>query len=40
MVFKVAQAAQEGWRKLNGSASLKRHIQGTQFIDGTKVNAA
>ena len=40
MVFKLAQAAQEGWRRLNGSVLLKEILQGVQFKDGSKVNAA
>jgi transposase-like protein len=40
MVFKLAQAAQEGWRRLTGSALLKEILQGVQFKDGAKVNAA
>jgi transposase-like protein len=40
MVFKLAQAAQDGWRKLDGSALLKEILKGVQFKDGSKVNAA
>jgi len=34
MVFKLASAAEKGWRKLNGSALLAEVIQGVKFQDG------
>ncbi len=40
MVFKLAEAAQQGWRKLDGSLLLRDIINGVRFKDGTKVNAA
>jgi transposase-like protein len=40
MVFKLAEAAQQGWRKLDGSLLLRDIINGVKFKDGTKVNAA
>lgn len=40
MVFKLAQAAEKGWRKLNGHALLADVIQGIQFNDGIKVDVA
>jgi len=40
MVFKLAEAAQKGWRKLDGSLLLRDIINGVRFKDGTKVNAA
>jgi len=36
MVFKLAQKAQTGWRKLNGSALLPDVVTGIRFIDGVK----
>ena len=40
MVFKLAQAAERKWRKLNGYALLGDVIRGVQFKDGTKVSDA
>ncbi len=40
MVFKLAQAAQKRWRRLNGSALLPEVIRGVQFVDGIKADAA
>ena len=40
MVFKLAQAAQDTWRRLNGHTLLKDLIQGVRFKDGIKVIAA
>lgn len=40
MVFKLIEAAQAGWRKLNGSLLLRDIINGVKFKDGTKVDAA
>ena len=39
MVFKLAQSAQNNWRRLNGSQLLAELIQGTRFKDGIKVAA-
>lgn len=39
MVFKLAQAAERKWRKLNGYELLGDVIRGVQFKDGTKVAA-
>ena len=39
MVFKLAQAAERKWRKLNGHLLLGDVIRGVQFKDGTKVAA-
>ena len=39
MVFKLAQAAERKWRKLNGYQLLGDVIRGVQFKDGTKVAA-
>ena len=40
MVFKLAEAAQKGWRKMNGALLLRDIIDGVKFKDGTKVDAA
>jgi transposase-like protein len=40
MVFKLAEAAQKSWRKLNGALLLRDIIDGVKFRDGTKVDAA
>jgi putative transposase len=40
MVFKLAQAAERKWRKLNSHELLGDVIRGVVFKDGTKVNAA
>jgi len=40
MVFKLAQAAEKRWRRLNGSALLPDVIRGVRFEDGIKANAA
>ena len=39
MVFKLAQAAERKWRKLDGHRLLGDIIRGVQFKDGTKVAA-
>jgi hypothetical protein len=39
MVFKLAQAAERKWRKLNGHQLLGDIIRGIQFKDGIKVAA-
>jgi putative transposase len=36
MVFKLAQKAEKGWRKLNGSAKLQQLIDGIVFVDGER----
>ena len=36
MAFKLAQKAQAGWRKLNGSAKLQDLIDGIVFVDGIR----
>ncbi len=36
MAFKLAEKAQSGWRKLNGSEKLKELIDGTVFVDGIR----
>jgi transposase-like protein len=40
MVFKLAQAAERSWRKLNGYEQLTHVIHGVQFIDGERKVAA
>ena len=34
MVFKLAQAAQNSWRRLDGYNQLPKLIVGVKFIDG------
>ena len=34
MIFKLAQAAEKSWRRLNGHNQLPKLIQGVKFIDG------
>ena len=34
MIFKLAQAAEKSWRRLDGHNQLPRVIQGVEFIDG------
>jgi transposase-like protein len=36
MAFKLAQKAEKGWRKLNGSAKLQDVIDGIVFVDGER----
>jgi putative transposase len=40
MVFKLAQSAAKGWRKLNGLELLADVIKLVRFVDGTRENAA
>ena len=39
MVFKLAQKAEKGWRKLNGSQKLQDLIDGIVFVDGERIAA-
>ncbi len=39
MVFKLAEAAQKGWRRLNGYEYLADVLSGVRFIDGIKAAA-
>jgi hypothetical protein len=39
MVFKLAQAAERKWRKLDAHQLLGEIIRGAQFKDGTRVAA-
>ena len=34
MIFKLAQAAEKSWRRLNGHNQLPKLIQGIKFVDG------
>jgi hypothetical protein len=36
MVFKLAQSAEKGWRKLNGCALAREVSQGAAFVDGIR----
>jgi transposase-like protein len=36
MVFKLAQQAEKGWRRLNASALLADVVAGVQFVDGAR----
>jgi len=40
MVFKLAQSAQKGWRRLNGRDQIVHVIHGVQFKDGIKQDVA
>jgi len=40
MTFKLTQSAEQHWRALNGSSLLPDVINGIQFVDGEKKNAA
>ena len=39
MAFKLAQKAESGWRKLNGSEKLRDLIDGIVFVDGERIAA-
>ena len=36
MVFKLAQAAEKSWRRLDGHSQLPKLITGVKFIDGVE----
>jgi putative transposase len=40
MVFKLVDAAQKSWRRLDGHNQLPKLIQGVRFADGIEVAAA
>jgi putative transposase len=40
MMFKLAQSAQKGWRRLNGHQHIAHLLQGKKFIDGIMQDAA
>jgi hypothetical protein len=37
MIFKLTQAAEKSWRRLNGHNQLPKLIEGVKFIDGIEV---
>jgi putative transposase len=37
MIFKLAEAAERSWRRLNGHNQLPKIILGVKFIDGIEV---
>jgi hypothetical protein len=39
MVFKLVEAAQKSWRRLDGHNQLPKIIQGVKFADGLEVIA-
>jgi transposase-like protein len=39
MVFKLVEAAQKSWRRLDGHNQLPKIIEGVKFIDGIEVAA-
>ena len=39
MVFKLVDAAQKSWRRLDGHNQLPKLIQGVRFADGIEVAA-
>jgi len=39
MVFKLVEAAQKSWRRLDGNNQLPKLILGVKFIDGLEVVA-
>jgi transposase-like protein len=39
MAFKLAQKAEKGWRRLNGSEKVKELIDGVVFVDGIRTAA-
>ena len=39
MVFKLVEAAQKSWRRLDGPNQLPKVIQGVKFTDGIEVAA-
>jgi hypothetical protein len=36
MIFKLAQAAEKSWRRLDGHNQLPKVIHGVKFIDGVE----
>jgi hypothetical protein len=40
MMFKLAQSAENRWRRLNGHEQLERLIAGKNFADGVLQDAA
>jgi hypothetical protein len=37
MIFKLAEAAEKSWRRLNGHNQLPKIILGIKFIDGIEI---
>jgi putative transposase len=37
VIFKLAEAAEKGWRRLNGHNQLSKLILGVKFTDGIEV---
>jgi len=37
MIFKLAEAAEKSWRRLNGHNQLSKIIHGIKFTDGMEV---
>ena len=37
MIFKLVEAAQKSWRRLNGPSQLPKIIQGVKFADGLEL---
>jgi putative transposase len=37
MIFKLAEAAEKSWRRLNGRNQLSKLILGVKFVDGIEV---
>jgi putative transposase len=37
MIFKLAEAAEKSWRRLNGHNQLPKIILGIKFTDGIKI---
>jgi putative transposase len=37
MIFKLAQAAEKSWRRLDGHNQLPKVIEGVKFTDGIEV---
>jgi hypothetical protein len=40
MVFKLIEAAQKSWRRLDGHNQLPKVVLGAKFCDGLEVKAA
>ena len=39
MIFKLAEAAERGWRRLNGHNLLPKLILGVKFADGIEITS-
>jgi putative transposase len=40
MIFKLAEAAEKSWRRLNGQTQLPKIILGIKFTDGIEAQVA